>query len=196
MKTNFITATILIGLTLSYGCSSNTDSTEKAEKINEERIDKQAVAVSSDAKDDAKEVTQHMAELANTSMTEYELSKVAAQKATNPEVKAYAQQAMNDHQQDDRTLQAIAKQMNVTLPSSPSNKGQSHIGKLNEMKAGTEFDTQYLDYMANVNDEALDAADDLEDKAPTEAVKTFAKKILDDDKKHRDRAKQLKNVLD
>ncbi len=196
MKTSIAAVTLLIGSTLIYSCSSRTDSTEQANKANENRIDKQAVAVSSDAKDEAKDVTKNMVELANTSLTELELSKVASQKATNPEVKAYAQQAMNDHQQDDRTLQSIAKQMNVVLPSGLSDKSKSHVSKLNGMKAGTEFDIQYLDYMTSINDDALDRADDLKDDAPTDAVKTFAKKIIDDDKKHKERAKQLKNALD
>jgi putative membrane protein len=187
---------INLSLVLAYGCSSGSDSADKANKINEERIDKQAVAVSSDAKDEAKDVTRNMVELANTSMTEYELSKVALQKATNPEVKSYARTAMNDHQQDDRTLQSIAKQMNVVLPSAINSKSKNHVDKLNDMKSGTEFDTQYLDYMASINDDALDVADDLKDDAPTDAVKTFAKKLIDDDRKHKDQAKQLKNALD
>ncbi|GAB3489995.1 hypothetical protein GCM10027341_01090 [Spirosoma knui] len=189
-------AFISLSLGLAYGCTSNNDSAEKANKINEERIDKQAVAVSSDAKEEAKKVAQYMVELANISMTEYELSQLATQKATNPEVKAYARTVMNDHQRDDRTLQAVSKQMNVVLPTTLTNKSKDYVSKMNDMKAGTEFDVQYLDYMASLNDNALDAADDLEDDAPTDAVKTFAKKVLDDDKKHKEQAKQLKNALD
>lgn len=196
MKTNAFVTTLFIGLALNSGCSSRTDSADKAEKINDEKIDKQAVALNSNAKETAKDVTKSMVELANTSLTEYEMSKIALQKAANPEVKAYAQQAMNDHQQDDRDLQTLAKQMNVTLPGALAEKGKSHLAKLKGMSASTEFDTQYLDYMAKINDDALDAADDLRDDAPTDAVKTFAKKLLSDDTKHKERAKQLKNVLD
>lgn len=196
MNVNALSATLLIALLATGGCSSRTDSTQQAERINNAKIDKQAVAVSSDAKDDAKDVTKAMVELANTSRTELELSNVAARKATNPEVRAFALRAVSDHGQDDRQLETLAKQMNVTLPADLSDKGKSHLSKLTGMKASTEFDTQYLDYMAAVNDEALDAADKLRDNAPTDAVKTFAKKIMDDDKKHKAQAKQLKNVLD
>ncbi|MBD2702979.1 DUF4142 domain-containing protein [Spirosoma sp. BT702] len=194
MKTYLPSAILLIGLIFAAGCSSK-DSTENANKINEERIDKQAVAVGSDAKEEAKDVTKYMVMLANTSLTEYEFSKVALKKATNPEVRALAQSTMNDHQQDDRQLQTLAKQMNVTLPTTLSNKSKNHLGKLTGMTAGTEFDIQYLDYMASTNDDAIDVADDLKDSAPTDAAKTFAKKILEDDKKHKERARELKNVL-
>ncbi len=49
--------------------------------------------------------------------------------------------------------------------------------------------------MANVNKEAIDVADDLEDKAPNDAVRKLARKIKEDDKTHEERAKQLRNVL-
>ncbi|GAB3691227.1 hypothetical protein GCM10027592_09090 [Spirosoma flavus] len=194
MKTYIASAILIIGF-LGTGCSSK-DSTDNANKINEERIDKQAVAVGSDAKEEAKDVTKYMVTLANTSLTEFELSKIALKKATNPEVRAFAQSAINDHQQDDRQLQGLAKQMNVTLPTTLSNKSKNNQGKLTGMQAGTEFDLQYLDLMASTNDDAIDAADDLKDSAPTDATKTFAKKIIEDDKKHKERARQLKNVLD
>lgn len=196
MKINALFATLLFGLLAAGGCSSRNDSTKQAEKINDAKIDKQAVATGSDAKAEAKDVTKALVELANTSRTELELSKVAVQKATNPEVRAFAQRAVNDHGQDDRQLETLAKQMNVTLPADLSNKSKSHLSKLTAMEASTAFDTQYLDYMASVNDDALDAADDLRDHAPTDAVKTFAKKMMDDDKTHKEQAKQLKNVLD
>ncbi|QJW91388.1 DUF4142 domain-containing protein [Spirosoma taeanense] len=196
MKSNRVTALLLVGLILNYGCSSRNDSTEKAEKINAERIDKQAVAISSDAKDEAKGVTKNMVELANSSQTEYELSKLAVQKASNPQVKILARQIMTDHQQGDRELQNLAKLMNVVLPVGLSNDSKNQVGRLSDMRTSTEFDLQYLDYMTSVNDDALDIADDLRDDAPTDAVKTYAKKVLNNDKKHKEQAKQLRKALD
>lgn len=195
MTTKFLTATLLVGFTLT-GCSSNTDSTKKAEKLNDEKIDKQAVAASTDDKDKAKDIADDLVELTSMGMTEYELSKIASQRATNPQVKAYAQQAMNDHQRDERELRTIAKQLNVTLPSAMANEGKDRIDDLNKIKTGTAFDVEYLGEMTKVNDKAIDVADDLKDNAPADNVKTFAKKLIDDDKKHRDLAKQIKNVLD
>ena len=128
-------------------------------------------------------------------MTEYELSKLAYQRATNPQVKTYAQQVMNAHQQDERELRNIARQINVTLPTTMAKEGKDRIEDIQEEKAGTAFDIKYLDEMAKVNGKAIDVADDLEDVAPTNEVKTLARKIQDDDKKHRDQAKELKNVL-
>lgn len=194
MKPQIVTATLLTGLWLTYGCSSG-DSTTKADKVNEEKIDKQAVAASSDDKDQAKDVSKGLVDLASMSMTEYELSKVAFQRATNPQVKAFAQQTMNEHQRAERELRNLARQINVTLPTAMANEGKDRVEDLQDEKAGTAFDIEYLSEMARVNDKAIDVADELEDDAPTREVKAFARKIQDDDKKHRDQAKQLKNVL-
>ena len=129
-------------------------------------------------------------------MTEYELSKVAFQRATNPQVKAYAQQTMNEHQQTERELRTIARQLNVTLPTTMAKEGKDRVEDLQDNKSGTAFDVEYLSEISKVNDKAIDVADELEDDAPTRAVKTFSRKIQSDDKKHRDQAEQLKNVLD
>ncbi|GAB3896623.1 DUF4142 domain-containing protein [Spirosoma agri] len=195
MKPTTVLALVIGTLLTTFSCSSGDGSTDKADKINDERIDKQAIAVSNDAKEDAKKVSRYIVHLSNSGMTEYELSKVALQKATNPEVRGFAQRAMNEHQQNDKSLQTLAKQMNVTLPVGLSDKSKNALEKLTGMDKGTEFDLQYLDTMATMNDDALDVADDLQDLAPNDGVKTYTKKLLENDSKHRDLAKQLKNVL-
>lgn len=192
MKTSVLSTVIAAGLLLG-GCGQ--DSKDKAKEQNEKRIDQQATAISDDAKDDAKKVVDNMIELFSMGMTEYELSKVAQQKATNPEVKAYAQRTMSEHQQGEKQLRDMARTMNITLPGSMAKDGKDRLEDLQEEKPGTAFDTQYLKEMTNVNDKATEVADDLADNAPNDAVKTFARKLEEGDKKHRDQAKQLRNVL-
>ena len=192
MKTSILSTIITAGLLLG-GCGQ--DSKDKAKEQNEKRIDQQATAISDDAKDDAKKVVDNMVELFSMGMTEYELSKVAQQKATNPEVRVYAQRTMSEHQQGEKQLRDMARTMNITLPSGMAKDGKDRLEDLQEEKPGTAFDTQYLKEMTNVNDKATEAADDLADNAPNDAVKTFARKLEDSDKKHRDQAKQLRNVL-
>lgn len=188
-----VLSTVIAAGLLLGGCGQ--DSKDKAKEQNEKRIDQQATAISDDAKDDAKKVVDNMVELFSMGMTEYELSKVAQQKATNPEVRAYAQRALNEHQQGEKQLRDLARTMNITLPTSMAKDGKDRLDDLQEEKPGTAFDTQYLKEMTNVNDKATEAADDLADNAPNDAVKTFARKLEESDKKHRDQAKQLRNVL-
>ena len=195
MKTHFLPAILLTSLVLTFGCSSR-DSTTKADKVNEKKIDEQAVAISSDDKDKAKDVSQGLVDLTSMSMTGYELSKIALQKATNPQVKTFAQRAMNAYQQGEKQLRDLARQLNVTLPSTMAKEGKDRIEDLQDEKAGTAFDVEYLSEMAKVNDKSIDVADELEDDAPSKEVKAFARKIQEDDKKYKEQAQQLKNVLD
>jgi putative membrane protein len=193
MKTTILSAVLASGILLG-GCG--TDSKDKANEVNEKKIDQQATAISDDAKKDAKDVANNMVELFSMGMTEYELSKLALQKATNPEVKSYAQRAMNEHQQNEKQLRDMARTMNITLPATMAKDGKDRVEDLQDEKPGTAFDLQYLKEMNTVNDKAADKADDLADNAPNDAVKTFARKLEDSDKKHRDQAKQMRNALD
>ncbi|MBC3787119.1 DUF4142 domain-containing protein [Spirosoma utsteinense] len=192
MKINILSALMVSGLLLG-GCGK--DSKEAAKEVNEKKIDQQATAISDDAKSDAKEVADNVVELFSMGMTEYELSKIALQKATNPEVRSYAQRAMNEHQQNEKQLRDMARTMNITLPATMAKDGKDRIEDLQDEKPGTAFDLQYLKEMNTVNDKATDTADDLADNAPNETVKTFARKLEEGDKKHRDQAKQMRNAL-
>ncbi|AQG78025.1 DUF4142 domain-containing protein [Spirosoma montaniterrae] len=193
MKTS-TAGTLLLAACLLTACGN--DAKDKAQEQNEARIDKQATAMSDDAKKEAKQVAGYMVDLFSMGLTEYELSKIALQKATNPEVRSYAQQAMNAHQQSEKSLRDAARQLNVTLPAGLSDDGEDRVSELQNTKAGTAFDIQYLKEMGTVNNKTIDLAKDLRDDAPTDQVRDIAKKILADDNTHKDRAKQLKNVLE
>ena len=193
MKTNVLSTLLAAGLLLG-GCGQDTK--DAAKEINEKKIEQQSTAISNDAKDDAKNVANNVVDLFSMGMTEYELSKIALPKATNPIVRAYAQRAMNEHQQNEKALRDMARTLNITLPSGMAKDGKDRIEDLQDKKPGTAFDTQYLKEMATVNDKAMDISDDLADKAPNNTLKSFARKLKDSDKNHREQAKQLRNVLE
>ncbi|HLL95945.1 MAG TPA: DUF4142 domain-containing protein [Spirosoma sp.] len=192
MRTNVLSTLLAAGLLLG-GCGQDTK--DAAKEANEKKIEQQSTAISNDAKDDAKNVANKLVDLFSMGMTEYELSKIALPRATNPVVRAYAQRAMNEHQQNEKALRDMARTMNLTLPSGMAEDGKDRVEDLQDKKPGTAFDTQYLKEMATVNDKAMDIADDLADKAPNNALKAFARKLKEGDKKHREQAKQLRNVL-
>lgn len=84
---------MIAGLLFNTNCSSNRDSKETAENINDNRIENGAnETMASDSKSDSKDVAEYMVDLANTGLTEYELSKMAAEKAVTPTVKQYAKE--------------------------------------------------------------------------------------------------------
>lgn len=195
MKKLVLYTAVFSSLLAGYGCSTKKGSDNAAMKANEERIDNQSVALSDEARKDAKNVAEALVELSSMSMTETELSREALQRATNPQVKALAQRIVTEHQQMQQELQELATQLNVTLPTALSRKGQDRVEDLKDQEAGTAFDRQYLKEIEELNDSIVDYADDLSDDAPNDTVRKAARRMIDANKELREQARQLRNVL-
>lgn len=196
MKANILSILLVVGLLFTAGCSEKKDSTETAEEINEDKIENNgAGAQMADSKDDAEDVAEYMVDLANTGMTELEMSKIAADRAMNSSVKDFAKQTVDAHAKDDATLKDAAARYNVTLPSTLGNDSQEMVNKLRDEKAGMDFDKKYLENMADVNDKAISKAKNMADNTNEPNLKQFAQKIVTDDQQHMDKAKMLKDAL-
>ncbi len=195
MKKAAFPALLLAGMFFGYGCSPKNDSTATAKDVNDQKVENGTVATAAASQTDTKDVTDYMVDLANTGRTEYELSKIAAVRATSAAVKTYAQQTTTTHAKDEAELKAEAAKRNITLPTTLSADSQDLTVKLQAEKAGADFDKKYLDDMADVNDKALSKGKDLLKNSQDPALKTYVQKIIDDDQKHLDEAKQLKTAL-
>ncbi len=196
MKTNLMSALLITGLLFNTGCSEKKDATDTAEDINDNKIENNGAGTQmANSEGDAKDVAEYMVDLANTGMSELEMSKIAADRATNQSVKDFAKQTVDTHTEDEARLKAEASKYNVTLPSTMSNDAQEMVNKLRDEKAGMDFDKKYLDNMADVNDKAMNKAKNLIDNTTEPALKEFAQKIVTDDQQHMDKAKMLKDAL-
>ena len=196
MKKVLLSATLMATLVFGYGCSGKKDSNEAAKDVNETKIEDQATANTQGASEgDQKDESTYLVDLANTGLTEYELSKVAAERATNPGVKSYAQETVKQHSADEKELRDLAQTKNLTLPATLSEESQEMLKKLNDEKAGKDFDKKYLDQMEDVNEKALGKAKGVRDNTKDAAVRNFITKVITDDEKHKDEAKKLKDAM-
>lgn len=84
-----------------------------------------------------------MTEAAAGGMKEVELGRVAAQKATNPEIKQFAEKMVEEHGKVNEELKTIAASKGVTLPSAPDARLQATLTKMQNL-SGAEFDRAYL----------------------------------------------------
>ncbi|GGY69395.1 DUF4142 domain-containing protein [Pseudoduganella sp. SL102] len=96
----------------------------------------------------AKADEKALKDMAIANMAEVETAKIALQKSQNAEVKAFAQQMVDDHTKGLDEVKAVAQAKNVTLPSEPDAKHKAMAKKLQAM-SGEKFDKAYLD-MAGV----------------------------------------------
>ena len=196
MKRILLSAALIAGLLFNSGCSSNRDSKETAEDINDNRIENGAAeTMASDSKSDSKDVAEYMVDLANTGMTEYELSKLAAEKAVTPTVKQFAKETAEKHANDEGSLKEQANKYSIVLPTTLSNDSQEMLTKLRGEKVGTDFDKKYLDDMADINDKAISKAKSLNENTTQQELRTFVQKIIMDDQAHLDKAKAIKGMM-
>jgi len=100
--------------------------------------------------------TKFMRGAATGGMEEVELGKLAAQKASNPDVKSFGQHMVDDHSKANDQLKALAAQKGVTLPAAMSNQQKHDVGKLSNL-SGAAFDSAYVSMM--VKDHKKDVAE-------------------------------------
>jgi putative membrane protein len=79
---------------------------------------------------------------AQINLTTIRYADLASQKAESAELKRFAQQLKQDHQQAQSELQTVAQKHNVTLPTTVSQECLEEVAKL-EAKSGREFDQAF-----------------------------------------------------
>jgi putative membrane protein len=104
--------------------------------------------------------------------------KLAAQRAQDPAVKAFAQKMVSDHTAANNLLKSLADSRQLTLPDSLSSEDHDSLGKLEGLN-GHDFDKAYSDMM--VKDHVADIREfETEVKKAQDAdVKSFAEQTLE-----------------
>jgi len=89
-------------------------------------------------------------------LMEVEMGRMAADHATNPEVKQFAQRMVTDHTKANDELKSVASQKGITLPASLDASDKAKMDKMSKM-SGEAFDKAYMDDM--VKDHKKDVAE-------------------------------------
>ncbi len=110
-------------------------------------------------------------------MAEVQLGQLAAQKATNPDVKAFGQQMVDDHSKANDHLKAVASQENMTLPTTLDAKDQALYTKLQGL-SGADFDKLYVKSMVKDHQEDVKQFQKEADKGKDPQIKNFASETL------------------
>jgi putative membrane protein len=90
--------------------------------------------------------------------------KLAAQKASNPKVKEFAELMIRDHTSVNNQATQLAKKLNITPEESSTSKslkadGAASLSKLRKL-SGADFDKAYLDNEVTYHDTVIKALDD------------------------------------
>lgn len=134
------------------------------------------------------------ASAARGGMAEVELSKAALTKATNPEVKGFAQMMVNDHTNANAELKGVAGAKNVTLPTDLSSADRATLEELNEL-SGAAFDRTYVDAMVDAHETDVQLFEDQAGDDSDPEAKAFAAKTLPTLQKHLELIKGIQSRL-
>jgi predicted outer membrane protein len=88
-------------------------------------------------------------------LAEVEMSQLALQKATSPQVKQFAQQMVTDHTKGNQELMQLAKSEGIELPSQVDGKHKSTMERLQGM-TGSTFDTAYMQDMVQDHQQVVE----------------------------------------
>jgi predicted outer membrane protein len=93
-------------------------------------------------------------DVAHLNMAEMELSRTALQRASDANVKKFAQMMVDDHTKAGDKLKAIATQHNIELPARVEDKHRD-LGEKLSAKQGLEFDKEYADAMVESHEDLV-----------------------------------------
>ena len=130
-----------------------------------------------------------MEKAAKASMSEVDISRVAVERTSNPDVKRFAQMMIEDHGTAVDQLGSLASRKNVSLPAK-----DAHPSKW-EKRDAKDFDQEYLDKMIDDHKEAVKLFEKQARDGSDGDTVTYARKYLPKLQAHLQHAVDLKRSL-
>lgn len=137
---------------------------------------------------------QVLSRLAQADMAEIAAGKVAAQKATNADVKKYGQHMVDEHTKMLEEGKKLAQSKGVKPPADTDKKHQAALKKL-EGLSGAEFDRAYMRQMAQDHQEVLQLAQKTAQSTKDAELKAHLEKGAPHIQEHLDMAQKLSGQL-
>lgn len=130
---------------------------------------------------------------------EIALGKEASKRATTPDVKAYGQRLVKDHEDFDKQLTSMIKQSGQKMPKEkPATEAEKKMQKSNKEKEakikklkGASFDREYLSFMVEDHEHALAGIDQHISEAGNSELATALENVKPVLQRHLDQARDL-----
>ncbi|QJX47495.1 DUF4142 domain-containing protein [Hymenobacter taeanensis] len=132
---------------------------------------------------------------ASSNLLEIQLGQLAAQRASNAEVKRYGQMMVDHHTKATQQLKSVAIPLGVDLPQTMMPIHQAIADKV-MAKSGKEFDEAYMDAMETAHKMDVAMFEVKEKAADTPTVKSFASQTLPLLRSHETMANEIEKKVD
>ena len=178
-----------------WACNNaGKDSVEKADSVNEAKLDSSTVNTPPPTIATDEESSSFLVRAANGGMEEMQLGEIARQKAVNQNVKDFGTMMVKDHSAENDVVKAMAARRNVTLPTAVGDKEKKEINDLNK-KSGAGFDIAYMKNMIRNHTKKIPLFENASDKVKDTEVKTFIDNALPQLRNYLDSAKAIQKGL-
>jgi putative membrane protein len=130
---------------------------------------------------------------ASLNQLEIEASKLALERSTDADIKAYANTMVKDHTAASQKLTNLATSKNVDLPKELLKRHQLMLDSLKEQDAGPGFDSNYRTKMLLSHKEAISLFDQSSKESPDPDIRKFAMSMMSTLQDHGSRAQKLED---
>jgi putative membrane protein len=127
-------------------------------------------------------------------LAETTAAKTALERASNPEVKKFAQKMLDDHGKVDSEAAALARTKGMTLPERPSDAHQKELNRLTE-SSGADFDRRYVAIIISDHVKGLPMLEETARTSTDPEIRAFAVKALPRCEAHLKTARELSGKL-
>lgn len=164
----FHLGTMALGLLILMPSCNNSGSKNQASSDSTATTTTQATTAPTPAPTDSAKSTLNDAQIASIAVTanqiDIDYAKIALKKATNAEVKKFAQTMAKDHQNVIDQAVALAKKLNVTPEDNPTTQSllagsKAETPKLEAATKGADFDKAYIDNEVAYHDAVIKAVE-------------------------------------
>ena len=130
-------------------------------------------------------------------VAEVAAGKLGSEKATSPEVKAFAQKMVTDHTKANKELMAAAKAKNLEVPAEADMMHKAMMEKFEHQKADADFDHDFMQQMVRDHEKVVELFEQASIDQNVDAdLRSWAKTTLPHLQAHLKDAKALEAKLD
>jgi putative membrane protein len=130
-------------------------------------------------------------------VAEVEMGKLGAQKATNADVKAFAQKMVTDHTKANKELMAAAKAKGLEVPTEPGLMHKGMKEKFEHQAADNDFNHDFMEQMVRDHEGAVELFQTAaNDTTLDPELRALAKKTLPTLQQHLADAQKLESKFD
>lgn len=133
-------------------------------------------------------------EAAQGGIMEVELGRLASERASNPEVKAFGRRMVEDHTVANERLKQVARERSLTLPTEMTAEQKQERDKLSRA-TGAEFDRMYMSHMVKDHQKDVSEFEKETQKGEDAAVRSFAQQTLPTLREHLQMAQKLATTV-